>query len=642
MAYAAETNPKQIQIRANDSELSFPVTTNYGTTFLYKKPFDYIEITFDEPINGESFTTDDIKFIDPFDNIIPVYDLVYKGNNTWRLHFLSQESNGKYKLTIGPNIEDLEGNKLDLDKDGIFGEPIDDVYEIIFYINLAPEHLVLIIDISSSYTIGGMIEGYLKSINNDKTVFITLDSDTENEVVNLLSDTQFDQVWLIDTSLNNYSDENNCEEDTGSLSKDKYDSAWQAIAGWYKAEKDREIIIDARIISSYNDNQNSRREEGKRLNENYYENLKLKGGGLVLGTDDCRFHKYGINSVNKSIGIHLFFGRFSDNDSIIPVDLENPLMTYPNYFEGGLFDDSTPALAPYGLQPNGMILYSVAWHSGQTNTPGISSTIKGVVGFHAKIELPINESEYYEKEIILFRATCTNATEPVKYTWTSSIDGVIGFGKLLEYSALSIDKHIITLTGEDSSTTSGADSDSVQLTIIERSKLESIEFNDADGNSLLSIGDEYYFHFSTKMKTANIKNNTNDANTHLIPGNELIYGDSNKIKWINDNKTVIVTITQNFTIQGNEVVKPFKLLDFEGNEVGGNESLHLIDTIKPVFTDVRGNYNNTKTVHGVNDYRLTIVFDTSMNINISPKIGMVSSGNIQPGRMYSLGEDNTV
>jgi hypothetical protein len=60
-------------------------------------------------------------------------------------------------------------------------------------------------------------------------------------------------------------------------------------------------------------------------------------------------------------------------------------MTTPNDLGSQLHNNSSPGRAPYGVQPNGRILYPVAWHHGDFNTPGITSTIPGTLGFQVVI-----------------------------------------------------------------------------------------------------------------------------------------------------------------------------------------------------------------------------------------------------------------
>jgi len=182
---------------------------------------------------------------------------------------------------------------------------------------------------------------------------------------------------------------------------------------------------------------------------------------VSLGTDHNGSHS-GINTVNNLIGIQPFSGKFIL--SWIPVDTSSSLMTFPNNLGEYLRDDSSPGQTPYGLQPNGRILYSVAWHSGNHNTPGISSTIEGVVGVHVKIEAPETNSQFLVSHPVTLEASSSGGKPPITYTWSSDIDAILGTGETLEISALSVGEHTITLMGEDSA--SGADTDTITLIVL--------------------------------------------------------------------------------------------------------------------------------------------------------------------------------
>ncbi len=181
-----------------------------------------------------------------------------------------------------------------------------------------------------------------------------VDLDQEGEVESLIRQNEFDQIWLFDLS----------SED------DHYPQDWEAIAQWYNLDAKREIICDGRILASYR--AGGFENEGRRLTENYFQNLKIRGGGLLLGTDDDDYHS-GIKSVNELIGL----GPFTDvfNTSVMPIDKENPLMLIPNDMGESLINDSSPGRAPSGLQPNGRMLSVVGWHPGDPDVPGITSTI---------------------------------------------------------------------------------------------------------------------------------------------------------------------------------------------------------------------------------------------------------------------------
>jgi len=254
----------------------------------------------------------------------------------------------------------------------------------------------------------------------------------------------YDQVWVYDLS-------------TGG---DNYPADYTAIAAWHNARPDNEIICDGRIISSYWFGRWPT--EGMALTENYYLNMDARSGGLLLGTDHAAFQG-GINEINAQIGLQPFQGTFFLNT--IPVDTNNPLMTTPNNMGATLFDDSSPGQTPYGLQPSGEILYTVAWHSNNPDTPGISSTIEGEIGMHVEITAPPNQSEFWDSEPIDLAAEASGGDAPYTYEWSHG-GGPLGGGQNLQVPAgvLPLGPSTITVVATDS--LPRIDDDSIQITIV--------------------------------------------------------------------------------------------------------------------------------------------------------------------------------
>jgi len=174
-----------------------------------------------------------------------------------------------------------------------------------------------------------------------------------------------------------------------------------------------------------------------------------RGGGLLLGTDHDPYQQ-GINEINAQIGLEPFHGTF--NLALIPVDTANPLMIYPNDMGPNLFDDSSPGQTPYGLQPNGQILYTVAWHSNNHDTPGISSTIEGEVGMHVTITAPADSSTYDATDMIDLAAEITGGSEPFTYAWSFNDGTPLGNGQTLqvEASLFPVGPSVITVLAQDS------------------------------------------------------------------------------------------------------------------------------------------------------------------------------------------------
>ncbi|HNU51307.1 MAG TPA: CARDB domain-containing protein [Verrucomicrobiota bacterium] len=255
-----------------------------------------------------------------------------------------------------------------------------------------------------------------------------VDLDVNGEVAALLGSAAYDQVWVFDLSSG----------------PDAYPADWQAIADWFAARPAGALICDARSLSSYWKGRAP--DEGLRLTENYYENLKEASGGLVLCTDDDQFAG-GINEVSRLLGLEPFAGQF--NRDRIPVDTRHLLMTHPNDLGPDLSGDSSPGQAPFGLQPNGLILYTVAWHSGDTNAPGISSTLRGDVGFRVLIVSPGTGSQFNEEASVSFNGAVRGGQSPIAYAWRSDVDGPLGTGAALTLTALSPGTHRVTVVAED-------------------------------------------------------------------------------------------------------------------------------------------------------------------------------------------------
>jgi hypothetical protein len=274
------------------------------------------------------------------------------------------------------------------------------------------------------------------------TTFVDLD--WNGEVAGVLAQESFDQIWVFDLSF----------------SGDNYPLDWAAIADWYNNHPDAEIICDGRIISSYWYGRWTG--EGQNLTENYLHNLEIRGGGLMLGTDHYDYHS-GINAINAQIGLNPFFGGF--NLYSIPVDPNNPLMNTPNNLGATLFDDSSPGQTPYGLQPGGQILYTVAWHSGNHDTPGISSTIEGGIGFHAEIVSPLDGVVFQQGDLIDLEAAVTGGDAPYTFAWSYGNGTPLGTGQTLQIAASDLPTGLVTITVLATDDMGRVDNDSATIEI---------------------------------------------------------------------------------------------------------------------------------------------------------------------------------
>jgi hypothetical protein len=185
------------------------------------------------------------------------------------------------------------------------------------------------------------------------------------------------------------------------------------------------------------------------LSKNYYENLRTRGGGLVLATDHDVYSTQGVDDLCDVLRVNRFSGFFSAFK--IPVDASNPLVQAPNDLTAGLYDDSTTGLVPYGLQPNGSWLYPVAFHGGNQFTPGISSTIRNNAAFRVWISAPAPASSTSVGTPVTFVGSSQSGVLPIQYNWRSDRDGDLGFGASITVTNLSAGSHTITLTGIDAS-----------------------------------------------------------------------------------------------------------------------------------------------------------------------------------------------
>lgn len=114
-------------------------------------PLDHIDVTFSEPIDEQSFSTQDITSLIGPGGSIPVDAVVRISDDTYQIQFATQNDFGTYSFTINPDILDLAGNPLDQDGDGIGGEPIDDQFAKSFDVELW-QYASTVIDFSSQYS----------------------------------------------------------------------------------------------------------------------------------------------------------------------------------------------------------------------------------------------------------------------------------------------------------------------------------------------------------------------------------------------------------------------------------------------------------------------------------------------------------
>ncbi|MEO1616200.1 MAG: Ig-like domain-containing protein, partial [Planctomycetota bacterium] len=114
-------------------------------------PVDHVLITFDEPIAASTFDLSDVSELTTPSGAIPIDSVSQVSDRQYRVNFAEQSEWGTYSLSIGPEIEDLAGNSMDQDDDGQSGEPVDDVFELVFDLELW-QYATSVVDFSSQYS----------------------------------------------------------------------------------------------------------------------------------------------------------------------------------------------------------------------------------------------------------------------------------------------------------------------------------------------------------------------------------------------------------------------------------------------------------------------------------------------------------
>ncbi|HRE90232.1 MAG TPA: hypothetical protein PK095_13945, partial [Myxococcota bacterium] len=229
---------------------------------------------------------------------------------------------------------------------------------------------VLFVSISGGYNPDGVdmfteLDLYVSAYHGQSGLVDYALLDSNGEVASLLGQHTYEQIWVYDLS-------------TGT---DSYSLDYAAIVSWYNQAPVKEIICDGRFLSSFWYDRHTG--EGRLVTQNYYKNLEIRGGGLVLATDHNDFANAGMNTLNAALGLNPFVGNFGDQ--AFPLDAGHPLTTDPNVISS-LLNDSSTSQSPFGVQPNGRTLRTIGYHSGVATSPGISTTIDGgVLGITVEI-----------------------------------------------------------------------------------------------------------------------------------------------------------------------------------------------------------------------------------------------------------------
>lgn len=145
-------------------------------------------------------------------------------------------------------------------------------------------------------------------------------------------------------------------------------------------------------------------------------------------------------------------------------------MTYPNDPSHhnsppvyNIFDDSSTAYTPVNLQKNGLILYPAGWHGRKGgDNPGLSTTIRGNIGFLIEITSPTCGARLTAGKINFTSKIVKGGTGTITWSWTSTNGGMRTVYNSLIFSLGSFATvqnpswnapagfHVVTVTAKDS------------------------------------------------------------------------------------------------------------------------------------------------------------------------------------------------
>jgi hypothetical protein len=120
-------------------------------------PFSSMRFTFSKLINPASFTTADIvSFTGPSNtNLFSTISSVSVNGSEATVNFSARTISGTYTIVFGPQIQDLPGNLMDQDQDGILGEATQDSYSGTITL-MSPDLTVTDLSLSNLPPVGAM------------------------------------------------------------------------------------------------------------------------------------------------------------------------------------------------------------------------------------------------------------------------------------------------------------------------------------------------------------------------------------------------------------------------------------------------------------------------------------------------------
>lgn len=111
-------------IRISQLDFSGPRIISHSPTGNTGAPVNAVTVVFNEPIDAATFTVDDVVVVNPAGAPVALTGNPVSGGDqrTFTITFASQSIAGNYTFRIGPDINDLAGNAMNQDNDGIPGE----------------------------------------------------------------------------------------------------------------------------------------------------------------------------------------------------------------------------------------------------------------------------------------------------------------------------------------------------------------------------------------------------------------------------------------------------------------------------------------------------------------------------------------
>ncbi len=100
---------------------------------------DKITVSFNEAIDADTFSSDDVTITHPAGGSLELGEPVLKDSSTFEIPLtMPATHSGEYQIVIGPNLQNAYGASMDQDQDGLLAEDPDDLYQGSFSIVAGP------------------------------------------------------------------------------------------------------------------------------------------------------------------------------------------------------------------------------------------------------------------------------------------------------------------------------------------------------------------------------------------------------------------------------------------------------------------------------------------------------------------------